>query len=81
MYMKRDKETSKDWVWQTRKKVEDLLNKQEKVSRGIFIKDGQSDKSGTIPLPLHIGPVLFVLSLGSRENHDRFSVVSVSCPP
>lgn len=70
--MKRDKETSNEWVWQIRKKMEDLLNKQEKVG---------SNKSGTISPSLRIRTVLFFLSSRSRENHDKFSVVSVSCPP
>lgn len=57
--MKKDKETSNEWVWQIRKKMEDLLNKQEKVGREVLIKNGQSNKSGTISPSLCIRTVLF----------------------
>lgn len=51
--MKRDKKIPNDWVGQTRKGMEDLLNIPIKVGREFLIKDGKSDKSGTISLPLH----------------------------
>lgn len=63
--MKRD-ETLNDWVEQTRKKMEDLLNKREKVGREFLIKDGQRDKSGTISSPLH------------RQEIDHIGTVSFS---
>lgn len=37
--MKRNKETPDDYVEQTRKEMEDLLNEQENVGREFLIKD------------------------------------------
>ena len=70
--MKRDKPQNV-CVEQTRIRVGGFVNKQERVGKDFLIKDGQSDKSGTISLPLHRQKMITLklspfLSLRSRKS-------------